>query len=358
MRRFLFLLLILGTWYLAGLFRSPALLYLALTELLLFVGVFLILIITSLLLDVRFTAEGIGARKGRNVNVQVKVRNKGLLPSGRIEVICDKEDTSGRFSEPELRTLQTDGKEEMLLNYGVEAQSCGILQFRIRKVRIYDWLLLFHLGVRTKHNTEDVFVLPPFRRAQISFSASRLLTEEEEEQASRRYTPLSDRYELKEYQDGQPLRNINWNISARTDELWYRRYEEENLHIPAVSLCPIEEVPMDLRGIWYEVLYAIVTGLLDLHADVRIHPGSAAGRKNPVRIGNTEQLDRFMIRLYKEAKAAGVRRRPPSSLKTDEMSVGEFYFDRDLSLHYKGRLLFSFSREHYEEEISSRRIVV
>ena len=358
MRRFLFLLLILGTWYLAGLFRSQALMYLAFAELLLFAGSFLVLIVTSLLEDIRFTAEGIGARKGRNVNVQVKVRNKGILPSGRIEVTCDKEDTSGRITELETRVLQTDGREEILLDYGIDASSCGILQCRIRGVKIYDWLLLFRLGIRPKQKTEDVFVLPPVRRAQIAFSASRLLTEEEEEQASRRDAPLSDRYELKEYQDGQPLRNINWNISARTDEIWYRRYEEENLHIPAISLCPIAEVPIDLRGIWYEVLYAIVMGLLELRADVRIHPGSAAGRKNPVRIGSMEQLDRFMIRLYQEGRAAGIRRRPPSTLKADEMAVGEFYFDRDLSLHYKGRMLFSFSREHYEEEITSRRIVV
>lgn len=104
----------------------------------------------------------------------------------------------------------------------LDTQCAGILQCSAKGSRVCDYLGLFALPVRGSYTRELLVLprpLPPDPLPDLAvFAAGR-----------RRPKPgggFSEEHELREYRAGDPLRDIHWKLSAKTDRMILREAQE------------------------------------------------------------------------------------------------------------------------------------
>ena len=254
---------------------------------------------------------------------------------------------------------------ESRLNFSIRSEHCGLLAVRLARVRVYDCLLLFHASRRT---TEELrlAVYPAEARLRVSLAGSdwdgtaRTMPIPGDESG--------EVLKIREYQPGDPLRRVHWNQSARTDRLWIKEFPREadrRVHVlldwadldatgrdsagrdnagrnatgrditgrdsrkmdgagadgtgrvgvsprrtPQDRLSAQDRLPPeDSSGLWaadafYQVFYALVLGLLDVVASVRVYWMEGETPRFADAL-DREQAREILLRLYQSADGSG-----------------------------------------------------
>ena len=188
------------------------------------------------------------------------------------------------------------------ISYKDTAAHCGILTFRVVSLKVFDYLFLFSGKLEDEMK---VVVFP--RRYEMKIEAD-LVSDGNAEQNQRiSFLPgfnYEDIRQIREYRDGDSIRHIHWNQTARSDQLWVKEYEEEI------------NGPVRLF-LLYQVL-AVVPGPDQMHVN----------GENP-EAGVQESVPQGMMRLT-----------------------------GDLSWYAQDRLIFRFSEEKLEEELAQRTFMI
>ena len=356
MKKVAFFLLMLFTFYWAGVYHSLSLMVLCLAELLLFV---VLLILPRLLrprLSIAFPKQNETALAGAETLCCVAVRNKGKLPVSRIRLrlrVWYAQDTKG--VEKKLYGGAPCG--ENILEFSIFPAYCGLLQVRIDRLRAYDYLSLFSSAKRCKEEMlvavfPDVLAL----RIQISdFEGERDGTAVEQT-VSHPGDTFNEIRQIREYRVGDPGRHIHRNLSARTDKLWIKEYEKD--------MNQQSDVLLDLKGFsdrtvpeksaFYRLLSALVLGLLRETPAVRVHWNVPGGENRmSTSIVTEEQCREFLLALY---QMDGAQEGEPTaaSEKAEGLGGNVFRLTADLSLFAGDTLLHRFSAEMLEQEMQEK----
>lgn len=350
MKRLLFLLLILLTWYLAGMYRLRPIMVLALTELLVFLWAAVLPRILKRQLQLGFPNGCTPVTRGGRAKVGLQVKNRGRLPVSRFRLHFSSDGPWDHKKRQSVLTGCVDGKETKELELEVSADCCGLLTLAVKGAEVYDYLSLFWAKSACRAQTQ-IAVLPSARGMHLAFQNREPWQDSGSE---REAVPLAGNSrdevrQIREYAPGDSPRQIHWNQSARLDTLLVKEYgREESGQIPLVlDLFSVQKPERKRISAFYELFYALVLGLLEQ----QIHPvvlwQNAQGdwvQAPVVQEGNCREL---IIRLCRQQEDAPAQRTAPGNWDG-------FYLGMDLRLTYRGRELAAFTPEGYEAELEQR----
>ena len=104
----------------------------------------------------------------------------------------------------------------------LETEHVGLLQCRVERARVYDYLKLFRVPVRAGQSVE-VLVNPHEEEPASLPNLTRFLTKQLKPKPGGGF---SEEHELRDYRPGDPLRDIHWKLSAKTDQMILREAQE------------------------------------------------------------------------------------------------------------------------------------
>ena len=299
MRRLSYLLLVVLTWYLAGMYRSIPLTALFLTEMVLFVLLAVQTLMFRLTLKVDFSTGWSAGEKGAECPCRVRVRNRGIFPAGRFRLTLQLSYPDGKKKLVRSIYAGAEGHQTTEMEFSILPACCGMIKVELRQIEVYDYLAMFSLSARLKGQMRTA-VFPAARTLRIQRPAApQRWNDLSGTQVLPRKGTSSEVSGLREYHPGDPARRIHWKQSAHTDRLWLREYEQElhgrvylTLHLP-------EDTPVEVE-IWdafYEILSALTAGLLEQAAAVQIswRDGDTEYRRD---VGNETDCREVLLHLY------------------------------------------------------------
>ena len=137
-----------------------------------------------------------------------------VLPPLRLNV-CVKNAISGELLT--RKRMKISDKQIAL-----DTRVCGVIQCSAAGSRVYDYLGLFGLPIRGSQSRELLVLprpVPPDPLPDLTrFSVGR--------RKPKSGGGFSEEHELREYREGDPLREIHWKLSAKTDRMIVREAQE------------------------------------------------------------------------------------------------------------------------------------
>lgn len=153
------LILILLTAYIGGIYEDPALMALAVAELLLAVVMWLLAGYMAGRLELQIPAARILAVRGQTFQCRVTVKSRGILPVSRFVVrIGSRYEGGGRREDKKVYGGAMPGESRLWVEE--RADHCGIRTFQAEEIRVYDYLALFSRKRKLGQEWEAL-ILPP-----------------------------------------------------------------------------------------------------------------------------------------------------------------------------------------------------
>lgn len=387
MKKFVFLLFSLCLFYVAGMYRYPALMVLAVGQLLLLAFLTVQAHVCKKHLNVRFAEKKAIAVKKESFPCELEIENGGWLPAGCIQFLI----TYG-YGDKKWKEKRCAGSREEGTTFSVMPMYCGVEDITLEKIRIYDYLLLGFARKKIS-DTMQITVFPREFALDIRCGAWESEELSGENRAERMEIGIADEIrQIREYREGDQRSQFHWKLSARMEDLLVKEYEreQENGVELFLDLKGFDIAALGEKDRFYELLYALLLGLLriyrkvyvswnaaDKSAEKKMKIGKSAERKMGIG-GNTErkmeiaeaaQCRALLMRLYELAEAGTFadKETGQESAETEKLtfhsdrrygSDRELALDTKLGLYQGEKLLCQFSAEHLEEEIRKKRIVI
>ncbi len=165
--------------------------------------------------------------QGENASLHIQMRSWRLLPMPDVQ-ICLNLRTNDQ--ERDIRYLSHLSREEGVLSLPTE--TCGYLVPEFRKGRVYDTLGLFRLPMRLP-KMAPMAILPPERQPDPMPQLLHLLQQELKAKPGGGYSELHDH---RPYRPGDPVKDIHWKLSLKSDELVVREALEPVQHRVVLAL--------------------------------------------------------------------------------------------------------------------------
>lgn len=361
MKKLAFLILTLVTCYLAAMYRSLPLMALGLTELVLFIILFILSRYFRKKLSAGFPQQSESTEDGVNTVCRISVHNRGRLPVSRISLKLRVR--YARESKSKKKKIYGGGERgETNLEFQVCAEYCGLIRVQIDWLRAYDYLSLFSSKKKLKEGMW-IAVFPREQTLHIEIPMS--WWDESRSSGDQTVSHPGDAYneirQIREYRTGDSNRYIHWNQSAKMDQLWIKEYEKEtDSQIDVLAdIKDISNVSQSELSAFYKLLSALVLGLLREVAAVRVY-WYHSGRKSFVskNITNADQCRDMLFSLYQEAFEQ-------ESSQTQEVTEETLTYDQnlikltlDLALFEGNMLLHQFSSKKLLQEIQETFITI
>ncbi|HIS68954.1 MAG TPA: DUF58 domain-containing protein [Candidatus Gallacutalibacter stercoravium] len=347
MKKLLFLLLIALTWYLAAMYHLLSLMVLAVAELLLWLGMFVLSRYFKRHISAGFPGEWVVVQKGQKTPCPFALQNTGRLPGGRIRIRFSWAYWNMAGEKSGYLYGGVEGGKQTPPQFYLNAPWCGMLTVGIASAQAYDYLSLFHARLKAKGELR-VAVLPQGEAVKVALS--RGFGDQpgwEEEAFGAAGNGGGEVRQLREYAAGDSYRQIHWNQTARMDELWVkeRQPEQERAVFVYLDLRSSKRREAKELNAFFEVLFALTAGLLQARLCAHILWKEPGGVSVGMAVNSMEDCRAMLLRLYQSASI-------PDGNSEDfaEKETG-LCLDLKLTLYEKGRLVFRFSQENYQEEL-------
>lgn len=369
MRGIGFVLIMLLTCYMAGAFRSQPLIVLAGMEGALFGLSFFLCRYLKRGLSAEVLRHGEIAEKGRWVGCNIKIRNAGKLPVSRfcvkIRYGYEREEESqerkpGKKKYKVRRIFGSADRGESTFQLELACGYCGVVTVQMVSLQVYDYLSLFSVSGKLGERVE-VAVYPRERVLRLGqlFSGERADSSFPEQQIPGRGEAGHEVRQLREYKSGDSSRHIHWNQSARTGQLWVKEYERESDAAMGLFLDfeGFAQAGMAGRDAFYELLSAVILGLVENVPAVGVYWYDESKRCLEEReVHDSAQCREVLLSLYRRRGRPYLEEHGVSESRDgkriQEMRKAFLRLDGMLRLYWKGELVFTFSEEHLEQQIT------
>lgn len=151
-------------------------------------------------------------------SMKLTIQNPSLMPvaNAEMEVVCEN-----------LRTGETDStvihsspapKSKKEMDFEVHSGHAGRYRVHVANTTIYDALMLKSKNV-TCDDSRYMTVMPELFDMQLSYASDAALLENDRSSDSRRGEDPGDVRGIREYVPGDPVRNMHWKLSEKTDKM-------------------------------------------------------------------------------------------------------------------------------------------
>jgi uncharacterized protein (DUF58 family) len=181
--------------------------------------------------------------KGEKTTLLIKVKNRTIIPAAdvRLRVIMPEKGLDVN-TEKDVVSFSVAGRAEEVLEIEYNAALWGQYQIGIESVKLGDFLGVFSIpwNVSGESNFEvlvfpNIIEIPP--EEMIIGSALEAIYDDEAEETTEQLMPFGGfpGYNHRDYEPGDPIRRINWKLSAKRDKLLLRLDDEAET--PEINIC-------------------------------------------------------------------------------------------------------------------------
>ena len=156
------------------------------------------------------------------------VENRSPLPLARLSFRAERRNLftgAGEKSKLALTGLVRRAPEQ----FPVDAAHCGLLEFRVSRVRVWDYLGLFSLPCRAPQPARLSVDPVPLDPGPVNIPEGQGARPRPDRTGRKR--PGED-YDLREYRPGDPIRSVHWKLSSKWDELIVRERVQSSDPLP------------------------------------------------------------------------------------------------------------------------------
>lgn len=340
MKRVCYVILVSATLYLAALYNSPAIVFLAGVELLLPLFLFLLLFVGNFLLRIRFVNPLCFFQSGEEVVLGVRLTKRGLLPLRQVRFGIRGVNRILRARCRRRERLSVERGENPVREILLPDLGYGVWHFSLKGIRVFDYIRLWALPHPCSQETVCV-VLPKYIPLQVGEEGAGPREGEWEaaEKPSWEYD-RADRGELRSYRPGDALSEIHWKLSAKRDELlvWERQRRGQGGWLVGLDLS-------ELGPRTAELVYSLLVSLYRQLGSGGVLLGQK-GEACLICLTEEREVDLAMARLMED---------PPSPLgETEGLPAASLWVREPLSLWQGQQRLKEFSglsEEAWEETL-------
>ena len=220
--------------------------------------------------------------------VKYEVNNPTPFPVAYAEAALQERRKRIRFSVP--------ARNKAFISNTVSYEHCGVDTVQLRCVYIYDFLRLFRFKL-CNSGVVKVTILP--RLFGVSEDAQEISAiQEGSSTSSKKGNDRSEVAEIREYRDGDCIRDIHQKLSCRMSRLMVKIYSCEEEEEPAFLFWAGENTgePGEIKDRMLEAMYALMNALLTAGQGIKGIIPETEGM-DCISIRNKEVLDSFFIRI-------------------------------------------------------------
>lgn len=366
MRKICYLVFLIFTFYLAGMYRVEVLNLLVFSEIFLFISLFFITRYFINKIDAKIQVNSVEVKKGNVIKGKVLVTNESWLPITRF---CIKiEYLNNKVSKTAVKEIKgyVPAKSTAQMEFQMKSQYCGILHLKIKEIKVYDYLSLFNRK-RSGESNLEVLVLPSGRRIRTELESESYIyhSHDEGKFSEVLMNQPPEILWVDTYKPGDSIRDIHWKLSARNDNLLIKKYSSdiENRISFFIDMRKVRKVDIERKEAFYELCSAISLGLIknNISHSVRWYDTNKSHIVD--RIVRTEEDYIHMIEelMLKEEISDG-NFYNEEYLKEIYLYENDFETVISLNLELKvflnKEVLMQFSEENYIQEIERRCLTV
>ncbi|MBP3351462.1 MAG: DUF58 domain-containing protein [Lachnospiraceae bacterium] len=154
--------------------------------------------------------------KGKSIKILLHSKGKKKAFTGKVVFVLLVENTSLNFKSRIKQSISGGGTGTFQLNL----QQAGNYEISLCKVRVYDPVGIFYLSKRSRERA-NVQVLPEISPVDIRLTEGvrNFVGDADSYDTLRSGDDASETFKLREFQDGDKLKNIHWKLSAKEDKL-------------------------------------------------------------------------------------------------------------------------------------------
>ncbi len=354
MRKLFALIIIFAIWYFAGMNTQSAVLAAVISIAAVLLLSFVFSRVMRNRIDVYIPQQNSLALKNTYTPIKLSAKNKSVLPLNRFSVKIEmkyRTDSSG--SQKKLNSSAAgcnDGETTAMMYY--TAPYCGLMDVRLKRLRIFDYFGFFSNSKKLRSEAYEIFVLPQPKNINLLMPPFGTYTSHPvaDSSSDKSGDDHSEIRLLREYRDGDLMRHIHRNLSAKTEKLWIKEYNRENDYIFDLFLDTSDaELTTELLDALYELVFSILDSLIKNEVIVKLHwyDKSIGGIRN-AEISDRKKISEIVPQLY----------RSDMKCTSDEFgfAVGNstksgMLINADLEWYFNGEHIYSFNIEDVEKEL-------
>ena len=243
--------------------------------------------------------------KNSDCQFNLTIHNKSFFPFPSARVFIEFKNSFSENTGFMEIAIPIHARKKQNLAFNLSSQFCGILNAEITKIQIYDYLKLFCCSI--KNNAKAwTYIVPGIDTDIKNITLNNILAYDND--TFSKYKSGDDNseiFELKDYEKGDKLNRIHWNLSAKQGNLITKHYSQPT-ETPVTVIVDLNLKNSNLYSIscCLEYFYAISYGLIENQIN---HSINVKGFPENFTICNTEQLNECFITTL--------------SAKTEEMPI-------------------------------------
>lgn len=358
MKKLAAFLLIFATWYFAGMHqRGPML-----ATMICAVVVVLVSFVISRVLKGNISADipqqNNFAFKGAQTPFIFHVSNKSRLPAKHFRLSFFMKYHSDKHKDRKKLFGSAGGRSDdknNLSEFYFTAPYCGLIDVCLSRIRVYDYFRLFSASKRIRNVSYQVCVLPYPKNVRIDmpYLTSSIGEPNAETVTSSSGDDYSEIRIVREYKDGDLMRHIHRNFSARTGKLWVKEYYRDNDRKISVYLDTSSEKPMTPSRFdaFCELVSSVLTAMSKYGLCMRIlWLDSKTCQPCEFELRTPDDVPTLLSRMYK----TDTRCKPENFYSVFPSTENGMVLSSSLDWIFGGKPVFRFDEQNIGAQLESR----
>lgn len=162
---------------------------------------------------------------GKESTVRLVVTNGCPFPVRRLKALLSVEDKLNGKRTDSWMKLSAVSRGEIALDGRLSFSDAGNYTVVLKKLRVYDWTGLLH-GDRKERSAADIQVMPVLHEVPVQLTAAtkNFCGESDVYDGHRPGDDSSELFQIREYREGDQLRDVHWKLTAKQEELMVKEH--------------------------------------------------------------------------------------------------------------------------------------
>ncbi len=360
MRKFVTLLIIAAAWYFAGMNRQPYLMAAAICAVIFVVFSFVLARVLRHKLSADIPEQSSVIYKDHETPLIIRTENRSRFPITKYCVTVLMRYKGNKSSV--LRRLNgsagrnSDNKNNTASLFYTAPYS-GVVRIYLLRLRVYDYFMIFSSSKKLHDVIHEVIVLPSPKKMNITMPPFGTYTNEPVAQSNsdKKGEDHSEIRLVREYRQGDLIRHMHRNYSARTETIWIKEYQKENDFIFDLYLDTSSAEKLSVTDIdaYSELLCSLLNNLMEYDIIIKIHYYDRASNDMKLyELDKKSKIDDFMTEFFKAESFCTEDEYCAVCKVSPEDNV--MLINTSLNWYFGGKHIYTFNKDNIIDEITKQ----
>lgn len=163
--------------------------------------------------------------KGIPYDITIHVRNHTVFPITMIKLVLEFHNCFVEEHRTETVITSIDARGDMNLTISASSAYCGVCEYRIKKIRIFDYLTIFQFRKKGSQRL-SVAILPNLNVVEETLAVpnANVLVDSDLFSSVKSGDDPSEIYGIRPYEQGDKMNQIHWKLSMKQDALMIKQF--------------------------------------------------------------------------------------------------------------------------------------